>query len=509
MKKISLIGFGMLILTSCQDKTIQNENDLIDMYSETLEPGMQRVIASSPEEIKLLISQLSSSSTNRSRAISSANMSNSEEPFVSLVEANRKKVMESLTPAQLDSILNDEDDLEFSPADSVIADIQFAQLLNADREIQVGETVYKYVSNGVAYTNVVNAAELKTIETITSDIKVTPENEGITLKVSKNVEFKPIQYQLIAFKDNALTAGNITSSNLTTPSDSNTTSSDNNNTTATSTSSSIYLSNGVVIPQTDIRDVNYKEKGDGNWVHRVWTGIWGRNVVACKNFKKNYKLNLNFYDQNYIIYANIGTKLKMQKKVCGIWWNIKADELVQGWETVSIKYTMPEPIISKFTNPLNNQNEYPSHAWNPFPYGEDNILLLHIPFINYDFTTNDLNKAFNAGLKLAWNNTTKAVKNLINNDSTKAGLMTFNDNDAYIIYGPYSESYKNKKSIENKFYAKWVPGTYEFGFSLGTTIKLAKITFSGNDGVELYRGRVFGAIKYKGKWLAARITKDK
>lgn len=53
-----------------------------------------------------------------------------------------------------------------------------------------------------------------------------------------------------------------------------------------------------------------------------------------------------------------------------------------------------------------------------------------------------------------------------------------------------------------------VPGTYEFGFSLGSSIKLVKVAFSGNDGVELYRGVVFGAIKYDGKWLAARITKN-
>lgn len=86
--------------------------------------------------------------------------------------------------------------------------------------------------------------------------------------------------------------------------------------------------------------------------------------------------------------------------------------------------------------------------------------------------------------------------------------MSFNNRDIYVIYGPYSESHTKKKSIEKKFYAKWLPGTYQFGFSWGSSIKLTKVKFSGNDGVELYRGRVFGAIKYKGKWLAARITKN-
>lgn len=80
-----------------------------------------------------------------------------------------------MTPIQLDSIANDEEELEFCPSDSVIADIQFAQLLNADREIQVGQTVYKYVPNGVAYTDVSHAADLRSIESVTSTIQVTPE----------------------------------------------------------------------------------------------------------------------------------------------------------------------------------------------------------------------------------------------------------------------------------------------------------------------------------------------
>lgn len=74
-------------------------------------------------------------------------------------------------------------------------------------------------------------------------------------------------------------------------------------------------------------------------------------------------------------------------------------------------------------------------------------------------------------------------------------------------YGPFSESKNKKSSIENKFYACWFPGTYEFGFSLGNSLKLVKVVFDKNDGVKLESGRVYGAIKYNGKWLAARITK--
>lgn len=511
MKKFIFLLTGVAILTACQDNVIQPEQDTPKAETQkNVQEGMQRIVASSPEEIELLITQMGNGVQPASRAVSSVTLSNNEEEFVSLIEANRQKVMSSLTPLQLDSIANDEEELEFCPADSVIADIQFAQLLNADREIQVGQTVYKYVPNGVAYTDVSHAADLKTIEAVTSNIQVTPENEGQPMRVTSNVDFRPIQYQFVQFDDQLVDGGGggYTGGGSTGGSPSSGGSSSGGNTTGTSSPTGIKLSNGYTIPVSDIRDINYYDKGDGNWLHRTWTGIWGRNVVAIKKFSSKRKLTMNFYDQNYIIYANIGTKLKMQKKVCGIWWNIKAEEMVQGWETVTIKYTMPEPTIPKFVNPYNNKNEIPQYAWNPFPYGKDNVLLLTIPYINYEFTTSDLNKAFNAGLNFAWNKATGIVKGLINNDKSRVGLMAFNNKDTYVIYGPYSEGHSKKKSVETKFYAKWFPGTYEFGFSLGSSIKLSKVSFSGNDGVELYRGVVFGAIKYNGKWLAARITKN-
>lgn len=488
-----------LLCVSCNDDVVLSVNDLKDQVNETVtQEGMQRVVASSPDEIKYLISQMGDGTKAHSRSLSSINYSENEDPFVSLIEANRRKVMESLTKEQLDSILNDEDELEFCPADSVIADIQFAMLLNADREIQVGDNVYKYLPNGVAFTCSENANELKTVESITSNILVTQANEGVLTTLPNNINFLPVRYEVVA--DDNTGVGSFINED------------EDPNSRGNGTEiefSGIALENGVKIPLCDIRDINYESKGDGNWLHRTWSGLWGKNVVAIKKFNSHKKLNLNFYDQNYLVYANIGTKLKMQKKVCGIWWNIKADEMVQGWETVTIKYKMPTPIIEQVKNPFNGKNDYPTYMWNPFPYGKDNQVLLNIPFVDYNFTTSDLNKAFKAGLKLAWSRVSKEIKNLINNDQSRAGLMSFNNKDSYVIYGPFSKTKTNAKSMESKFYTKWLPGTYEFGFSIGSALKLVKASISGNDGVELYRGIVYGAIKYKGKWVAARITKDR
>ena len=500
-----MLILSCLVLTACQDSiTLADKEAENAINANKKEKGMQRVIASSTDEIKYLISQLNEDDFMPSRVLLAPNLSNNEDEFVSLIEANRQKVMASLTPEQLDSIENDEDELEFCPSDSVIADIRFAQLLNADREIQVGTTVYKYFPNGVAFTEEPFAEELDNINP--DSLEVTQENEYMTQSISPNVKFTRVNYQLYDPNDEPeVIGGNYggnSSGGLPT---------DDENMTATSTPNGLLLSNGVTIPLEDIRDLDYYDDDDNNWFTKFWHGRWGRNIAARKKFSKNTQLNMNFYDQNYIIYANIGSKLKMQKKKCFIWWNIKAQTMIQGWETVTIKYSMSERNRNQFINPFTNEQGFPSHCWNPFPYNpkQQNILLLTIPFINYDFTTKDLGNAFKAGIEYAWNHSNNAVKDLVANDKDKTGLMVFTPDSMFTVYGPYSVCKLNKRSIENKFYARWWPGTYEFGFSFGSSIKFKKIKIDKEDGVELHRGRVFGAIRYKDKWLAARITKNR
>lgn len=505
MKHFVFLLMGITLLTSCQENCIQLEQETVMADTPpNIQEGMQRIVVSSTEEIEQLIAQMGDGIQPSSRAVSSATLSNNEEAFVSLVESNRQKVMASLTPIQLDSIANDDEDLEFCPADSVIADIQFAQLLNAEREIQVGQTVYKYVPNGVAYTDASHVSELRNIESVTSTIQVTPENEGCPMRVAGNVDFRPVQYQVVQFEDQEIDGGG--GGGYTGGGSSSENSSSSGSTTGSSSSDGITLSNGKTIPLNDIRDINYYDQGDGNWIHRTWTNIWGRNVVAIKKFNDKKKLTMNFYDQNYIVYANIGTHLKMQKKVCGIWWNIKAEEMVQGWETVTVKYDIPQPIQpNTFTYPgMTTPTVTTRH---PFPFSNENILIFHIPFVDYDFTTKDLNKAFKTAAQKVFNAASSWAKKE-GQSADKIGLTCFNNKEAYIIHGPFSKGVKNQKSMESKFYAKWFPGECQFQFSIGSSVNLKNIKFSTNDGVELYRGIVFGAIKYDGKWLAARITKN-
>lgn len=505
-KTFLMIFLALCWMYSCKDTDLSppTNDSNIEQHKEK---GMERLVLGSSAEIEALLSEMNESGAIRARSVQDLGVlkSNNEELFVSLAEANRQKVMESLTPEQLDSIRNDDEDLEFCPSDSVIADIRFSQLLNANREIQVGDSIYKYFDNGVAISPSKGEAELQDLDIVISNIEVTDQNEGTRIKISQYVTFMPINYRYMEFVDErnddfegAIGGGS--------PSTGNQPEEEKEDVTLEFNSFGARLSNGEFIPNSDIRSVNFSERGDGNWLHYGWSKIWGRNVVALIRFNKRRQLNLNFYHQNYIVYTNTGTKLKMQKKVCGIWWNVKADTMIHGWETVTIQYALPKPFTPFILDNSLGDNPTVTTMHN-YPFDDSSRMLVKIPFVNYNFTTKDLYKAFTSAAKAAFNAASNWAKSKAGS-ANNIGLMCQEGKNTYIIHGPFSRCVYNKRSIESKFDSKWFPGNWTFTFSFNDVFRLAKIAVPSNDGVDIYRGSVYGAIKYKGKWLVARIIKD-
>lgn len=132
----------------------------------------------------------------------------------------------------------------------------------------VGDTVYKYVKNGVAFTPAKTASELQGIEDLVADIDPTDQSGSTTMKVSANVTFAPTDYRHIEYvteRDDdfeTATGGGSPSSGTT-----------EENITLKFTSYGAQLSTGEVIPKSDIREVDFTDGGDGNWLHKAWTDI--------------------------------------------------------------------------------------------------------------------------------------------------------------------------------------------------------------------------------------------
>lgn len=399
--------------------------------------------------------------------------------FQSLLESNRLKCLSKLTPAQLDSVKNDPDQLEFCLSDSVIADYEFAQLLNANRMIQVEGYVYRYFPDCVAYTKVSNAKALKNLPE-----QFKPAEKESELRISEDSDETII---IIRHKYRQEEATTETSEGK----------------------EGLKLKNGVIIPSGNIREVNYKTNGDGGWLHKMWNGIWGKNVLAIKKFNGHKRLRLGFYDQNYILYANIGTTLKMQKKVCGIWWNCKADEMCLGWSAIELKTTFKNPFKQylKDMHETNGDEDYPTFMTHNFPFSNEKEILLHLPFISYDLKVKDINSLLKQAIKQAINKGYNGLEELVRMYH-KVGIYSPSENVVYSISASDEQSWKNVRTCDRKFYSKWFPGTFMIGITYNGKINVKGFQFNEEGEPRLGRGIVYGAVKFRGKWLAARIIKD-
>ena len=183
MKHLFLILFGALLLCSCQDCGIESELTPSPCQKQE-ENNNAFLVFSSREELAEAISNLRSGkhydatrATNMSTVnTDKVNNNNGGMQFLSLPDANKLKYMAKLSQAQIDSINIDEDSLEFCMSDSIIADDAFAKLLNATREIEVDDTVYKYYGNGVAFSEHSKAKQLNDIDAEVSKITVDDNN---------------------------------------------------------------------------------------------------------------------------------------------------------------------------------------------------------------------------------------------------------------------------------------------------------------------------------------------
>lgn len=127
MKQFYVYLLWLVVLTACENTSLTEPNSVPSPISKhPTQDGMQRVIVNSPDQIADLINQLGDPSSHQSRSVESSNVefSNNEDQFVSLLEADRRRVLDSLTPEQLAEV--EKLELEYEPSDSVIASVRNA-----------------------------------------------------------------------------------------------------------------------------------------------------------------------------------------------------------------------------------------------------------------------------------------------------------------------------------------------------------------------------------------------
>ena len=72
-------------------------------------------------------------------------------------------------------------------------------------------------------------------------------------------------------------------------------------------SQGIRLANGVFIPDNKIRRTVYRKGGgNGSWLAKGASGLFGTNVTLTNNFDKRHRMKLRMYEQDYMEHLSVG-----------------------------------------------------------------------------------------------------------------------------------------------------------------------------------------------------------
>lgn len=191
MKKILFMTLVSLMITSCQQELLNDPEEVSSDISVKKHAGMSRKKFASRAQLAERISCLESMTAEmaETRAIVMPDeYTEGTEAFKSLYDSNKEQTLSSFSEAERHALENDEEDLEYQLADSIITDYYFAQMLNANREIECQDTVYKYYANGVAYVPSEYSDELVGIDEVVAQIS--PEEcAGTTVNMGNHVNF--------------------------------------------------------------------------------------------------------------------------------------------------------------------------------------------------------------------------------------------------------------------------------------------------------------------------------
>lgn len=496
MKTPKLLMMTMLIASvSCTEDLAPEEA----LSPEKEEISSTRILRfSSPEELALTISELKETGNLDLKSLPRTRVQASAENFVSLRQHLLEQGLREFTDAELAEISSDS--LVYEPEDSLIVDPYMTAVLNENREVQVGEKICRFVDEGMLVYEPRNDKFAFSPELVDTRLNTNSLAHGETINIT---DAKGAEAQLVKIDYNKKTTIDLKDEGQ-------------NDNVVYNYDGSITLTNGVKIPSNMICRATYgKGNGNGSWLAKNVSGLFGINVTVTNNYDKKHRMKLRMFEQDYIIYRAVGMTVRMQTRKFGIWWRKKAQEFRYGWSAIECEYKFPEPTFvdpPKMPNGLPQYAKYPTGMTKKFPFANSKVVLFHVPLAEYDITTGDVNKALQAGMKKlastirSWFETSEN-KDLKNNPR---GLFTTRDNDKKIVViFPQGEEvdYHTGREVV-RWDKQWFSGNFKIGFGsnlAGGGFHYKNVSFSPSKDISIIRGRIYGAVKYNDQWRACVI----
>ena len=206
--------------------------------------------------------------------------------------------------------------------DEIIADPYFASILNSGRQVIVANDIYAYNQYGVGYTSEENREELETLMLDDSFCSNILGKQG-RLELQDEIYFdviEPIDDCSYSDSPTYIDQGN-------------------DLTNSTTQDFHMFSKNQAIIDQLDICTDDFS----------VWD-VFGP-AKSCNDYFSTgqHRIKTKTWNQNYLVYASVGLKVKGQKKKWGVWMAHDVSELELGYSSASFEYSIPNySILPKF-----------------------------------------------------------------------------------------------------------------------------------------------------------------
>ncbi len=387
--------------------------------------------------------------------------------------------------APLSGNLKNTSDSEFE--DTLVVSERFSKLLNVNREIKVGNTVYRITPNGTFFADAENYDLL--VEVATEEFNPDDyigQNNISGLKIAAPQHYLRRDDDRIGVYDTyGAIGGGGSSSSSSTP----------------------------VLEEEDFKVTSFQ----GTFVGKLWDSIWGFSRSIRNYYDSKYRMDAKFYSLDFGVYSEAGIKTKTQKKGwTGIWNKTDVDEIRCGFEVLILKEEWPTDLIPPIEDPMQRQHLPNSlgsvsplmESLTEFESGES---LWTFNFWGHNISDKDLAPAAIAALKLGVEKANEKwdLEPDAKHDGYAVRMIQFNKDrrTSYIIARNMELTSKNTDKLTYIF-KRELGGIVVFNTTISDptfspsdfSLKDATPTYTYEKGTKLY-----GAARKGNEWRAVRF----
>lgn len=466
------------------------------------------------------------------------------EDFVSLRQHLIDQGLREFTDEELAEIIADS--LIYDPEDSLIVDPYMMAMLDADREVQIGDKVYRFINEGlliydapsIVIDPIGDPFNRDSLNDFSPGDLVLPE-DGLNLAQGEMTLVQDANGNTAELygvdyggeddgepDDNEYMDNDFVGDDGSGGSGSSGGGSDSNDVDEQDEEPGLLLCDGNVVPGDKINFAHYEQgEGDGSWISKGISRLFDGsnvNVVVVNKFNSRHRLKLRMYDIDYIIYESCGMTVRFQKRTLGIWWRRRAEKLYFGWSPLEIENSFPYKIFFDPGNPPAPEIDlgagdaptgiarHPEVIKRKMPFSDEEVALFYVHPSDYDFQSGNVDGFFmayesqSAAFRQRWFNYLTAN----GLSATHVGFYTAStDNCKMLSILPPQSFVMEDSGREAVTWEELRLGmALQFFFSFGDSFSLTDVKLKRvNLDVKILRGGVYGAAKYNNEFRACMI----